>query len=836
MTEDRSVARGNGIRPGVVSTVVVNFRGADDTIECLHRLVELDFPADRHQIICVDNASGDDSVARIRAAMPAGVELVESPVNGGFTAGCNLGVSHARGEYVAFLNNDARPDRAWLSEAVAALRQDSTIGAVASKVLDWDGTAVDFVDAALTWYGMGYKPLAGSPYPGSYEEQADVLFATGAAMVVRTALFRSVGGFDERYFMFYEDVDLGWRLNLLGHRVRYVPTSIAYHKHHATMNKFGSYREWYLLERNALMSLYKNLEEETLSKVLAPALALSVRRGLATGAADTAVLDLQRSPGGDEESSVTVSKQSLTGAYAVDHFVEQLPSLRQTRQQLQADRVRSDRELMALMRNAMEPAIPDPRYLQGHQALVEAFQIAGLFDNRRRVLVVTGDPLGPRMAGPAIRAFNIAQQLSREHDVHLISRSSAELEGVRFHCAAKSLDGLRAEVDWAEIVIFQGSLLTDAPWLGMSGKILIPDLYDPMHIEQLEQTRGDEPGARRGSLATTLGIVNDQLQRGDFFLCASDKQRHFWLGQLAALGRLNAATYDADATMSSLVAVAPFGLPSTPPAASRPAIKGVVPGIGPDDKVIIWAGGIYDWFDPKSLIEAVVLLGESHPEVRLFFLGTQHPNPGVPEMKIVTEVRELADRLGARGKTVFFNDGWVPYEDRQNYLMDADVGVSTHFEHIETTFSFRTRILDYLWAGLPLVVTGGDALGDLVRDEQLGVSVAERDVAALAHALERCLFDEPFVAACRQNVARVRPRFEWSTALEPLAQFCRAPHRAADARPGAVSSVALTPVMRRVPVHLRADVALARSYLADGGLREVLRRAAGRLRRVATAR
>src|SRR4029450_10065038 len=106
-----------------------------------------------------------------------------------------------------------------LSEALSVLFADSTIGCVASKVLDWEGSRIDFVDAALTWFGMGYKPRAGQPYTGDDEQQRDVLFATGAAMVVRAHLFEELEGFDERFFMFYEDVDLGWRMNLLGHRV-----------------------------------------------------------------------------------------------------------------------------------------------------------------------------------------------------------------------------------------------------------------------------------------------------------------------------------------------------------------------------------------------------------------------------------------------------------------------------------------------------------------------------------------------------------------------------------------------------------------------------------------
>jgi hypothetical protein len=74
-------------------------------------------------------------------------------------------------------------------------------------------------------------------------------------------------------------------------------------------------------------------------------------------------------------------------------------------------------------------------------------------------------------------------------------------------------------------------------------------------------------------------------------------------------------------------------------------------------------------------------------------------------MQMAWDSRRLADKLGLTDKFIFFNEAWVDYEDRANYLLDADVGVSTHFLHVETTFSFRTRTLDYLWAGLPIVAT-----------------------------------------------------------------------------------------------------------------------------------
>lgn len=267
------------------------------------------------------------------------------------------------------------------------------------------------------------------------------------------------------------------------------------------------------------------------------------------------------------------------------------------------------------------------------------------------------------------------------------------------------------------------------------------------------------------------------MQRGDFFLCASERQRHFWLGQLAGLGRLNPLTYAADNSLNNLLALVPFGLPSAEPVRTGAGMRGVVPGIGPDDKVIIWGGGIYNWFDPLTLIAAIDLLRRRHPQVRLFFLGMQHPNPLVPKMQMAAHARELADQLGLTGSHVFFNEKWVPYDDRQNYLMDADVGVSTHFEHIETTFSFRTRILDYLWARLPIVTTRGDGFGDLVAAEGLGVAVPERDPEALAAALDSMLFDVTAIERARNNVEVVRAGFTWDKALDPLVRFCR------DARP-----------------------------------------------------
>ncbi len=835
MTKVKADDERTTVRPGVVSVVLVNYKGAPDTITALRAFADVDWPREQLELIVVDNDSQDGSVDAIAEAVPDAI-VVQAGGNTGFAGGCNRGVARATGQYVAFLNNDARPGRDWIRAAVEAMEADPSIGAVASKVLDWEGERIDYVDGSLTWFGMGYKREVEKPDTGEWDQPKDVLFGTGAAMFMPAELYRTVGGFDERFFMFYEDVDLGWRLNILGHRVRYVPQSVAYHKHHVTMKKYGNFRESYLLERNALMSMYKNLDDESLARALPAAMALAVRRSFARADVDTTALDLQRSPGGDDVGTLELPKMALTGPYAIDYFVEQMESLSQTRKELQAARRRPDTDVFPLFRQAMEPAYAIDSYLEAHRVLVEAFDVAERFSQRRRVLVVTGEPLKKLMAGPAIRAWEIAHALSAEHEVRLASTTGCAVDPDEFKAEFLYGRKLVDATEWADVIIFQGFLLEAAPWLKNSSKIVVADIYDPMHLEQLEQAKDQGPGGRQMAVRETTRALNEQIARADLMLCASDKQRDFWLGQLAAQGRVNPVVYDEDETLRSLLTVVPFGISDDEPVQRRHAIKGATEGIGPDDKVILWGGGIYNWFDPLTLVRAVDVLRRAHPEVRLYFLGLKHPNPGVPEMKIAWRTRELAEELGLTGSHVFFNEGWVPYDERADYLLDADLGVSTHFEHIETAFSFRTRILDYLWANLPIVATGGDTFGELIREHDLGRVVPSEDVDALVEALERMLYDEKAIATVRSNVRTFAESYRWSRVLMPLVEFCRRPRRAADLVTTLQAPVALMHPAPPPPISLRGDLSLFRQYMQQGGVQEVARRAAGRVRRLTTRR
>jgi len=363
-----------------VRIVVLNFDGWQMTMDCLASLRATEWPADRFEIVMVDNGSLDDVVARVRAEMPS-VRIVEPLRNTGFAGGCNLGI-RAPGpyDYVALINNDATVDPGWLRPLVDAACSDDRVGAVAAKML-FDGSfleaTLDVPDAARiapdprtlgvrliaaridgqrdddrldfdegwfaseppvrstgeelarwswrqgrvrvrvddtpaarldlrfssprvrhatlwtevssasaeigavpTWLSveLDEKPFdviqnAGSAiYPGGfggdrgflerdhgqYDQPGEVFAWCGGAVLLAKAYLDDVGLFDERLFLYYEDLDLSWRGRLRGWRYRYAPTSIVRHRHAASSGGPTSPVFQYHTQRNRVLVLAKN--------------------------------------------------------------------------------------------------------------------------------------------------------------------------------------------------------------------------------------------------------------------------------------------------------------------------------------------------------------------------------------------------------------------------------------------------------------------------------------------------------------------------------------------------------------------------------------------------
>jgi glycosyltransferase involved in cell wall biosynthesis len=444
--------------------------------------------------------------------------------------------------------------------------------------------------------------------------------------------------------------------------------------------------------------------------------------------------------------------------------------------------------------------------------------------------IITPDVIGARMAGPAIRAVELGRALATEHTVMVASIAGAD--AIEPHVRPGALDRASAVtlLRGLDAVIMQGIVATQLHDVLPDDVVVVSDLYDPYQLEGLERHRHLPLDARLDRLANAHRDVRHHLCRGDLFLCASDRQRDFWLGQLDQVGRINPLTYEADPTFESFLLLVPFGSPEQPPVRTGPGLRDMVADIDGSSRVVLWSGGVYEWFDPVVAVEAVAKLRDEIPELRLVFMGVDHPHPGVERMPVIGRLEERARDLGVLGREVILRPGWLPYGERHNVLLDADVAISTHHAHIETAFSYRTRVVDHLWAGLPSVLTDGDDLAASVAAAGAGVVVPPGDADAIADALRGLLTDESARSAAAEAARELAVTTRWSVVARPLLDALRDPRRAPDLVDPRTAS--------RIRSHLPAmpsrgarELALARRHLAEGGLLRVIRAALARVRR-----
>jgi len=759
-----------------VTVVVVNLDGIEFMGPCLQSLRDQEYPG-AVEVIVIDNASTDGSRELVIRDFPE-VQVITESTNTGFAPAVNKGARAGNGDIVALINNDATADPTWLRELVMPMRARDAVKVTGGVVLDAEGGALEFAGGALTFYGHGMPIGRGGEIPTDAVPQP-VAYVTGASMAIRRDWFLETGLFDADYFAFFEDVDYGWRTWLMGGEVWLVPDAIIRHHHHGTIKRFGYARERYLLERNALSTIYKNFGDVALSHNLPAALLLAVVRAFTSVGSGLGDYAIGPDTAGTMPPVPELDAEAGAHLAALRDFGLDLERLGEKRRFVQSRRQREDRDVVRMFRHPIMGNITDPTFLRMLDAVVSTFDVLTHTTSRQRVLIVTADTLGTKMAGPAIRTWEMALLLSREHEVKLVSMHPTEITHDAF--AVEQITAANAGVlaQWAEVTVVQGVTTHAFPELLKTNGCLVVDLYDPFHIEGLVQRRHDDPMERWTAARVERTILEAQMRRGDLFLCATDRQRDLWLGQLAGLGRLNPATYDQHHDLSGLLALAPFGLPDKPPVADGHPIRDRFDAIGPDDVVLLWGGGIWNWFDPVTLMKGVEQAAATDPRLKLVFLGTARPNPLVPAQARAAEAVAFAKDRGLFDKHVFFNDGWVPYDQREAWLLDADIGVTTHFQHIETQYAFRTRVLDYLWAGLPILSTGGDSLSLMIRDRDLGIVVPAEDPGAIADALLR-LADPSVRAGFAANVRAVAPDLTWEKALEPLLTFARMPRRAPD--------------------------------------------------------
>jgi glycosyltransferase, family 2 len=224
-----------------LAIIVLNWNGADDTLNCVESLQQQTL---RPEIIIVDNNSSDDSVERfedhIKSQKKDAPILIKNSQNLGFAGGINTGLVYAKEhnfEYIGVLNPDAIADKKWCRALVDELSTHLDCGIATGIMQRRDGKTLDTTGDFYTTWGLPGPRNRDEPVKNAPSKPGEVFGATGGGAIYRAAMFDDIDMFDEDFFMYYEDVDLSFRAQLAGWKVRFTPKAIAYHKVGASSKK-----------------------------------------------------------------------------------------------------------------------------------------------------------------------------------------------------------------------------------------------------------------------------------------------------------------------------------------------------------------------------------------------------------------------------------------------------------------------------------------------------------------------------------------------------------------------------------------------------------------------
>jgi glycosyltransferase involved in cell wall biosynthesis len=374
-----------------------------------------------------------------------------------------------------------------------------------------------------------------------------------------------------------------------------------------------------------------------------------------------------------------------------------------------------------------------------------------------RLLVLAPGSSGKYLDGPAVRAWEMANALGEHFAVSVAAASPPP----------RPLGGITEVVDGDRRSILRAARRCDgvlsawvAPYLisfaAAREMLIISDLYDPAEVEATFVPRD------AGYLASLTELTSLQLRFADLIACGSDAQRAALLRRGQAVNR-----------SGDHVVTVPFGVTRREPRVAQHGVLRTKFGFEPSDFVILWWGSLWPWLDPATAIRAVARVACRRPEVRLVLTAGPPPERATRWLADPSDARRLAESLGVLNRSVFFLDSWIPYEARYDYLDDADLGITLHRDAQEGAMAARARHADYVSAGIPCVLTRGDAGAEQLARRGVAELVPTGSVEATAIAVEDWASDKARRTAASAAARREAADATWARRLEPLALALR---------------------------------------------------------------
>jgi len=288
---------------------------------------------------------------------------------------------------------------------------------------------------------------------------------------------------------------------------------------------------------------------------------------------------------------------------------------------------------------------------------------------------------------------------------------------------------------------------------------LILDVYVPIYVEVSARDSSDIETEYRNYLGD-IARHNAVLRRGDYFLCANEAQKDLYVGVLSSLGIINPRSY-----RSERILIAPFGIDDVKPKAKQDPYKKL--GIKDTDQVVMWFGGLYPWFRIEELLESLTELSK-HKTVKFVFVGGKNPfNPNPDFSRQYDATVAYAKQNKLLNKSVYFVD-WVDYGERINWYDRSNLVISLNQPGDENKYSWRTRVMDYVWGELAIITNGGDPLSEDLLNNGAAIRLPSLSSESITETILDSLNNKQLLMSVHENIKLLKPKYYWPAITKPI--------------------------------------------------------------------
>lgn len=292
--------------------------------------------------------------------------------------------------------------------------------------------------------------------------------------------------------------------------------------------------------------------------------------------------------------------------------------------------------------------------------------------------------------------------------------------------------------------------------------LLVLDAYVPIYVE-VSARDADDMGSELRNYMEDIARFNRVLKRGDYFICANQTQKIFYTGVLGSLGIINPRSYRQDRIL-----VVPFGIHNEPVQITENPYTKL--GIKNSDKTVLWFGGLYPWFRVEDYLDAILQLSKSHPEMKFVFVGGKNPFNNNPDLlRQYTKAVAFAEKNKLTNKNIFFVD-WVDFDTRANWYKYADFVVSLNQPGEENQFSWRTRVMDYVWGDVVTITNGADSLGEELIQAGAAIRLESLSASEIVKTIEAVYAEPGVLKEAVNNLRGLKHKYYWENVTRELAE------------------------------------------------------------------